>query len=251
MPRSRRNPYKELEGRLGYRFRKRVLLEEALTHPSYRFENDAAMADNQRLEFLGDAVLALATASRLYEKHTATDEGFLTACRSLVTRGRTLAQIARELGLGDYLRVGCGEENSGGRQRASNLEDALEAVLGAAFLDGGLKAALKVFDRLFVPLLESLKGDLWAGNPKGELQEYSQKRWQVSPTYSLVRQEGPPHDVRFTIGVRLPDGRYDTGTGRSKQEAERRAATALLAVMRETDATAKPADGGEASANGG
>ena len=166
-----RRPYKELEQQLGYRFRRVGFLKTALMHRSYRFENAGVSEDNQRLEFLGDAVLGCLSAGFLYDKHADHDEGKLTSFRSQITSGKALAECAGGLDLGRFLMIGTGEINSGGRERSSNLADALEAIIGAAYLDGGMKAARKVFNRLFVPMIDRLDGDVWADNPKGKLQE--------------------------------------------------------------------------------
>ncbi len=229
----RKNPYRPLEKRLGYRFRRRKMLEAALTHPSFRVESGDDVMDNQRLEFLGDAVLGMAAAAHLYKGMGDIGEGMLTSLRSQITRGRALAGLARELRIGEFLRMGRGEEGSGGRDRQSNLEDALEAVIGAIYLDGGFKAAQKVFKRVFVPVIDELSDDMWAGNPKGKLQEFSQRRWKESPSYDVLKQDGPPHATTFTVSVTLRDGRNRRGKGRSKQEAERRAAKKLLEALGE------------------
>jgi len=227
----RKNPYKELEKSIGYSFKKTSLLETALMHRSFRFENSGITSDNQRMEFLGDAVLGFVMAAHLYEKHKDADEGDLTSFRSQTTNGQILAELARAVDLGVFIRMGKGEEGSGGRRRESNLTDALESIIGAAYLDGGMKAVLKIFNKLFVPLLGSLNGDVWAGNPKGKLQEYSQKKWKNSPHYSIVSKEGPPHSVLFTVEVELPDGNVGMGKGRNKQEAEARAAADVLSCL--------------------
>lgn len=224
----RPNPYKDLEKMLGYSFRKRALLETALTHRSYRFENHGVTTDNQRMEFLGDAVLGLLTAAYFYDRFHDLDEGCMTSFRSQITSGQALGEVAHGIRLGDFLRIGRGEEKSGGRKRASSLADALEAVIGAAFLDGDTKAVKKVFEKLFVPMIETLSGDVWSGNPKGKLQEYSQRYWKSSPLYQVISRDGPAHAATFTVEVRLRDGTHGTGKGRNKQEAESRAASALL-----------------------
>jgi len=229
----RKNPYKSLEKRLGYRFRNRKMLEAALTHPSFRVESGDDIMDNQRLEFLGDAVLGMAAAAHFYKEMRDIDEGRMTSLRSQITRGHALAGLARSLGVGAFLRMGRGEDGSGGRDRKSNLEDALEAVIGAIYLDGGFKAAQKVFKRVFVPVIDELSDDVWAGNPKGKLQEFSQRRWKESPVYAVLKQEGPPHATKFTVSVTLRDGRSQRGKGRSKQDAERRAAKTLLESLGE------------------
>jgi ribonuclease-3 len=224
----RRNPYRDLEKQIGYKFRKRKLLEAALTHRSFRFENEEISQDNQRLEFLGDAALGFLTAVYVYQEFDERDEGFLTSLRSRATSGRTLASIAVGVDLGRHLKIGKGEKGSGGRRRPSNLADALEAITGAAFLDGGMKAAEKVFKKLVIPLINSLSHDVWDGNPKGKLQEYAQRRWKKGPHYRLVHKEGPQHSALFTVQVVLPDGIEATGQGKNKQNAEAQAAHAAL-----------------------
>jgi len=224
----KKNPYLELEKKIGYAFRRRELLEVALTHRSFRFENAGVSEDNQRLEFLGDAVLGFLTAAFLYDKHDTSDEGVLTSLRSQTASGKALARFAREAGLGEAVRLGMGEERSGGRKRASLLADTLEAIIGAAYLDGGMKGCGKIFRKLLVPRLEELSGDVWEHNPKGKLQEYSQKRWKKSPVYKVVDRAGPAHATLFTVSVRLENGLHAEGHGQSKQEAETRAAQGLL-----------------------
>jgi len=224
----RKNPYRQLEKNIGYTFKRRKFLATALTHRSFRFENAGVSVDNQRLEFLGDSVLGFLTAAFLYEKHDTSDEGVLTSLRSQTTSGKALARVAREVGLGEVARLGTGEERSGGRKRASLLADTLEAVIGAAYLDGGMKGCRKVFRKLFVPRLDELSGDIWANNPKGKLQEYSQRYWKKSPVYKVVNRAGPAHATLFTVEVSLENGLRATGHGQSKQDAETTAARSLL-----------------------
>ena len=223
-----KDPLKILQKKLGYKFRDINLLEMALTHRSCRFENKAVNVDNQRLEFLGDAVLGFMTAAYLYEENHNDAEGVLTTLRSRVTSGKALAALASDIGIGEYLLVGKGEEHSGGRTRRSNLTDAIEAILGAVYIDGGLKGFKKVFDHFFPALINSLDGDLWAANPKGKLQEYSQAQWKTSPVYHLVDEGGPAHAAVFTVEVEVNGKRVGHGIGGSKQEAERKAAAMAL-----------------------
>lgn len=227
----RRNPYRDFEKILGYRFRDRSLLETALTHRSFRFEKSDANEDNQRLEFLGDAVLGLATAAHLYKEFKDKDEGWLTSLRSQVASGKALAALAREIHIGDFIRFGKGEELSGGRRRASNLTDALEAVVGAAYQDGGMKAVDSLFRKIFLPLFHRLEGDVWADNPKGKLQEYAQRVWRGSPHYHVVRRDGPAHAMTFTVEVTVGEGKTGVGRGRNKHEAECEAAVDLLSNL--------------------
>ncbi len=226
----RENPYRELEKAIGYRFKDRDLLEQALIHPSYRYETKEVCADNQRLEFLGDAVLALLTASHLYQHCGAIDEGGLTQRRSQVTSGKALAAIGESIGIGTYLKMGKGEARSGGHNRQRNRTDALEALFGAAWLDGGLRAAQKVFAKLLVPALRELdRGDkLLEANPKGRLQELAQSRWKQAPIYELLATTGPAHKAEFTVEVVLPDGRRWAGRAGGRQGAEVLAARRAL-----------------------
>jgi ribonuclease-3 len=227
-----KSPWRDLERDLGYRFRCRALLEVAFVHRSYRFENPGLEEDNQRLEFLGDAALNLASASYLYEAASKCSEGELTAMRSRLTSGKMLARVARSLGLGVYLRIGRGEEVTGGRTRDSTLEDTFEAVMGAVYLDGGLKAVQGVFKRVLRPHIE-LGKDAWTDNPKGQLQEVCQRVLKVNPRYRLTSRTGPPHESVFQVEVMVVGGKVATGQGRNKQEAERAAAVTMLAVLRD------------------
>lgn len=218
---------KEIEKKLGYRFKKRDLLELALLHPSYRHENPDAGEDNQRLEFLGDAALGLAAASDLYAEFSEHNEGSLTQMRSRLANRSTLAALARDLKLGDYLLLGRGEERSGGRQRASNLTDAMEAVIGAVYLDGGQKAVQKIFRRLWADELNRQQADE-IDNPKGRLQEYCQKKWKVSPSYRVTSETGPSHAKEFVCVAYIKGEAYGTGYGSNKRDAEMAAARETL-----------------------
>lgn len=219
---------RELERKLGHRFRNRTLLEAALTHRSFRFEQEHADDDNQRLEFLGDAVLGLMTAEYFYLRDAGHREGHLTRQRSQVCSGRTLAKLAREIGLDAHLRVGKGEEASEGRTRPSNLSDAMEALVGAVYLDGGWRGARRMFQRVFAPYAEQVSREEGEENPKGCLQEYCQGRWKENPVYVVAEISGPPHARTYAVEVRLPDGTHAAGRGGSKRLAESAAARSLL-----------------------
>ncbi len=223
-----KNPYRELEKKIGYTFGKRSLLETALTHRSYRFENDAVDWDNQRLEFLGDAALSLVAADYMYRKMDDLDEGAMTSFRSQITSGKALTKIARDLDMGVFVRIGKGEERTGGRSRHSTLEDALESVVGAAYLDGGVKAVEKIFKRVFAPIVRNMSLDVWGGNPKGKLQEYGQRKYRKGPQYRIVEKSGPPHAVVFKVEVLLGEKVCGAGQGRNKRLAEVRAAEDAL-----------------------
>jgi ribonuclease-3 len=225
--------FAELQLRIGYKFRSEDLLFLALTHPSIAHEQNNPSPHNQRLEFLGDAILGAVLSQQLYDKFTEADEGLLTKSRAKLVNATSLAAHGRELGLGAYLIISRGEENSGGRARASTLADAFEALLGAIFLDGGYDAA-----RAFI--LQEFAGDyaelaLPAGieNPKGELQELLQAKSPVAPVYQLISAEGPDHDRNFVCAV-LHDGvELAQGSGKSKKAAESDAALAALKKLRE------------------
>ena len=224
----RKHPYRKLERSIGYSFRKRKLLETALIHRSFRFETEGVDSDNQRLEFLGDAVLGFVAGAFVFKRFASKQEGFLTSLRSQIISGKALAEIAAKLKLGEYLQVGKGEAKSGGRCRPSTLADALEAVIGAAYLDGGMKAAEKIFRKVFIPEAEDLGEDVWAGNPKGRFQKVAQKKWRKAPEYRVVGREGQPHARVFTVEVVVDDRVMARGSGNSKQNAESVAAANAL-----------------------
>lgn len=224
----RKRLYGALEKRIGYRFRDQALLDMALTHRSFRFETSETRYDNQRLEFLGDAVLGFLAAEELYRDNPSKEEGYLTSERSKVTSGRAFARVAADLDLGAYLKLGKGELKSGGTERESNLADAFEALFGACYLDGGLPAAKRVFDKIIAPLLAAEETDRWAHNPKGALQERCQRKYKQSPTYHVIAAEGPGHARCFTVEVILGDHVRGIGRGSSKQEAEINAAMDAL-----------------------
>jgi len=197
--------------------------------------------DNQRLEFLGDAVLGLVTAGHLYAAHQDHDEGELTDLRSSLTSGKALAQIGRGIELGDFVRMGRGEEQSGGRYRPSLVADALEAVIGAAYLDGGMKAVEKIFRTLFIPALEAGARGRGLDNPKGRLQELSQGRFHREPVYRCVREEGPPHHRMYVVEVLVNGEPKGQGIASSRRVAEAEAARqAVRALTREASENGSP-----------
>lgn len=224
-----RRPKTPLEERLGYRFRRVELLEQALTHSS--LANERGTTDHsERLEFLGDAVLGLVAARWLYDSRPDLPEGALSKLKAHLVSSRALVGYARTLGVGEALQLGVGEERSGGRTKQSLLADALEAVFGAAYLDGGLGAA----ERVIVPLLS---GEVEARprphevDAKTRLQELTQGRGGALPEYRLVSETGPPHDRVFTVLCRLGTGVEAAAEGRSKKQAEQAAAAAVLARL--------------------
>ena len=230
--------FADFQTRLAYAFRDDGLLRLALTHPSVAHETGAPSPHNQRLEFLGDAVLQLVLTRELYEKFPEFDEGPLTKARAKLVNRRTLAEHARSLDLGAHLILSRGEESSGGRERASTLADAFEALLGAIFLDGGFDAArafvLREFNAELAPAPESGLPDI--ENPKGELQELLQARSPAAPEYRLISATGPDHDRMFECTVEHEGVELARGRGKSKKAAESDAALAALKKLREEKA---------------
>ena len=228
---SQKSEYRRLERTIGYTFRRKNLLATALIHRSYRYESAGVETDNQRMEFLGDAALGFVAGAYMYQRYTDRAEGFLTALRSRLTSGKALAAIAQSIELGESIKVGRGEERSGGRGRHSNLADALESVLGAAYLDGGLKAVEKIFKKIFVPVLDEMDDDVWSGNPKGRLQELAQRRHRSAPDYRLVEEKGPSHARLYVVEVEVGGQVVGRGVGRNKRVAEAQAAEKALARL--------------------
>lgn len=220
--------YRKLEQEIGYRFKKKALLQLALTHPSHRYENDEMEDDNQRLEYLGDAVLSLISAEYLFNNNPDAREGDMSKLRSRLTQDRKLALIGANIGISEFLLLGVGERKNGGAERASNLADAVEAIIGAAWMDGGARAANKIFKKVFVPELGELQeAPAKKANPKGELQELAQSLGHGIPEYETIETEGPEHDRLFTVKV-TACGTSWRAKASSKREGERQAA--LLAV---------------------
>lgn len=216
-----------LEERLGYRFENRALLKQALTHTSYANE-EGLREHNQRLEFLGDSVLGLIAADRLYRSRPAAPEGELSLVKSHVVNDEALARCARRLDLGSGLRLGRGEERSGGRAKQSLLACALEAVIGAVYLDGGLRAARRLVEPWIDPEAAEAMDALDA---KSDLQESLQGRGLEPPSYRHVGRDGPDHDPVFHVECWVGGRAVAAASGRSKKEAERRAAARALAGM--------------------
>jgi ribonuclease-3 len=218
-----------LAARFGYVFRTPALLQQALIHSSYAFEQGGgADIDNERLEFLGDAVLALAVGHLLYTSYPAMREGELTRLRAALVNEGHLAVMARELGLGEHLLLGRGEEGSAGREKPSILSCAHEAVVGAIYEDGGFDAAMAVIRHHFSPWLETRRQNLLQADAKSGLQELLQERYGEAPVYAVDSESGPDHAKRFTVSVRFRGQVLGSGTARSKKEAEQRAAAAAL-----------------------
>lgn len=209
-------------------FKNPHLLRRALTHRSYLNENPDITADNERLEFLGDAVLDLVIAALLYHRLPEMQEGRLTRLRAALVRTERLAAVARELDLGAQLFMGRGEEESGGRGRDSLLCDALEAIIGAYYLDSGLEAVRTFVEPLFQPVLEQVLRERADIDAKSLLQEWSQAQSGTAPHYVIVDGAGPDHERTFTAQVVLGDQVAGQGVGRNKRAAEQAAAVDAL-----------------------
>ncbi|MBE0597702.1 MAG: ribonuclease III [Desulfuromonadales bacterium] len=221
-----------LVGKIGYRFTDQALLRQALTHKSFSNEqSENREPHNERLEFLGDAVLQLVVSDLLYQNFPALPEGELTRIRAEVVGEPRLAAIGRDLGLGDCLRLGRGEEKSGGRDKESLLADAVEALLGAVFLDGGLEGGAPLIARLFGAAIDQSARRKYGVDHKTRLQELLQARYGTPPEYRLVRAEGPDHERRYTVEVGLGEQSFGRGCGRTKKAAEQEAAEAALHTL--------------------
>lgn len=223
------NPYHELEKKLGIRFKNRELLDMVFVHRSYVNEHPSEKKDhNERLEFLGDAVLELVTTEFLYRTFPESQEGELTTLRSALVKGKHLAEVSQELGLGSYLYLSRGEEKSGGRKKHYLLANAIEALIGALYLDRGFKIAHAFIDRF---ILQGLGNILQRGlhiDPKSRFQEYAQERLGITPTYRVLLEVGPDHNKTFTVAACLGDECVAEGKGPSKQKAEQEAALRAL-----------------------
>lgn len=218
-----------LQQTLGVSFNDPSLLEQALVHSSYINENPGlAPVSNERLEFLGDAVLGLVVAEKLYQDFPHFTEGEMTRLRAALVRRDTLARMARAIKLGDYLYLGKGEEASGGRRKPANLAGALEAVIAAIFLDQGSTTTRDFIVRLSNEELLKVASQGAGVDYKSQLQELIQAREQETPTYRIVEAVGPDHDKRFTVEVRAGDSVLGRGSGKGKKVAETEAARAAL-----------------------
>jgi len=225
-----------LEAALGHRFNNPALLTLALTHPSLAHELGGGQQHNQRLEFLGDAVLQLVITTRLYEQFPELGEGPLTQARAQMVNRSTLAQHGAHLNLGEHLVLSRGEETSGGRARASTVADAFEALVGAVFMDAGYEKARDVVLRVYQELLGELEVLPNLSNPKGELQELLQATSPEPPRYEVKSSTGPDHNRNFECAVHHHGEELGRGFGRSKKLAESSAALAALQRLRSAGA---------------
>jgi ribonuclease III len=224
-----------LQQRIGYSFADPERLARALTHRSFGAEH------NERLEFLGDAVLSLAVSSLLFDHFSGSDEGDLTRVRAHLVREESLHRAALQLGLPDVVQLSEGEARGGGAQRASILADALEAVIGAAFLDGGFDAAQGIVARIFGEIIATTDKGSWNKDPKTELQEWLQARHLAVPSYRIVNTRGQAHAQTFDVECAVPTlGLAELGEGRSRRIAEQEAARRMLVALHALDQPGGP-----------
>jgi ribonuclease-3 len=229
MNEERERALKALQKKIHYRFRSLDLLNQGLRHKSFVHEElEAGGQDNERLEFLGDAVLDLVISHLIMERHPEYSEGNLSRLRAAVVNQARLARIAEELDLGKYLLLGKGEEMTGGRRKHSILAASLEAVLAAVYTEGGYKKAFGVISRLFSSYLETAEKEGFTQDFKTKLQEVSQETLKAAPHYLLVKEFGPDHDKVFGVKVLIQEKVAGIGAGKSKKEAEQRAARRTL-----------------------
>jgi ribonuclease-3 len=221
-----------LEQRLGHSFRDRCLLERALTHSSCAHESGAGVADNEPLEFLGDAVLSFLVAEMIFRPEPLASEGSMSRTKAWLVSDAHLADIARDLGLGEHLRLGVGEEKSGGRSKPSLLAGAMEALLAAVFLDGGVEAARGMVEREFGRQMEQTPRNGPLADAKTTLQEALQGKGLAAPTYRVVEESGPDHRKSFRVQALLDGRLLGEGSGASKKAAEQEAAREALITWR-------------------
>jgi len=225
----------QLQERLGYRFGDRAILLQSLTHTSYghefQAEKSVAMRDNERLEFLGDAILDVIVSDILLEAFPNANEGYLSKMRAAVVNEKTLAEVSRSIGLQDCVRLGKGESQTGGNQKPSILSCAFEALIAAIYLDGGFNAVYPVVRHLFAPMFVEERELMAFYDHKTQLQEMVQARWKVTPTYHLLQTQGPDHAKTFQVEVRMNGKQLAVAQGSSKKEAEQNAARTAIQTV--------------------
>lgn len=218
----------DLESVIGYTFENKDLALTAITHPSYRAEQKVEVLDNQRMEFLGDAVVELIVSKALYSKFPDKNEGEMSQMRSAVTNRYPLSKMAQEAELGSFLMLSKGEQKAGGAERESTLCDVFEALVCAIYLDGGFESAELFYWNFFDKCKFDLEHAVNNFNPKGAVQEYTQRVFKCRPEYKLEKVEGPEHDPLYTVTLIVNDEVWGQGVGASRKLAESRAAEAAL-----------------------
>ncbi|HYM64976.1 MAG TPA: ribonuclease III [Candidatus Sulfotelmatobacter sp.] len=220
-------------------FKNKKLFDQAFTHRSYLNEIKEKLSSNERLEFLGDSIISFVVSQYLYEKYPYFDEGVLTNIRSLLVNTKSLAQIAKSLDFGKFLKLSRGEEESKGRQNQSLLADSFESYVGALFIDQGIDIVSTFLEEIFVPKAEEIAKNKSFKDPKSLLQEYVQSKKQNSPSYKVLQESGPAHARNFRIGVYINSKLIGEGLGKSKREAEENAAEKALTFFRASRAIEK------------
>ena len=226
-----------IQNKLNIHFEDREILFRSLVHDSFVYENDEIKRSNERLEFLGDSILGMVISHLLYEKYPGWDEGEMALFKSHLVSAESLAGCARKIKLGDYLFLGKGEDASGGRDRESILSDAMEALIGAIYLDRGFDTVQKFIKDIFG---DCLNVDSPIKDYKSHLQEFSQKRFKSLPNYNVIEEYGPPHKKVFRVRVEVHDQFKGEGQGSSKKEAEQKAARNLLDNIEKNPEVSKP-----------
>lgn len=241
----------EIEKKLKVTFKNKELLKRAFTHRSYLNENNSVKEHNERLEYLGDAVLEFLVSKYLYTQFPDTPEGELTSYRSASVKTDTLAEISRSLDYGSYLFMSKGEEKTGGREKDYLLANTFEAVLGALYLDQGMCECEVLLKRILFPRIDHIVKHHLDIDAKTRFQEISQEQHRLTPTYQLLSEIGPDHNKEFTMGVYIGDTEYGRGQGSSKQRAEEAAAVKalekILAEQREDSPKEEPSENGSVS----
>lgn len=226
------NNYDTLEAKLGVKFKDKALLEKAFTHRSYLNEHrENGLENNERLEFLGDAVLELIISSDLYKNYPEKPEGELTNIRAAVVRTESLAEESRKLGFGEYLKMSKGEEDSGGKDKDYLLANTFEAVLGAIYLDQGFDVCVSYLSRTLLHKVSNIIENNLFIDPKTQAQELIQAQFKVTPLYEVVKEDGPDHDKTFTVALIVNQKELGRGTGSSKQKAEEEAAKIAIETI--------------------
>jgi len=226
----------EIEKKLGVIFHNKSLLKRAFTHRSYLNENRGQnLQNNERLEFLGDAVLELLISSELFYKYPDKAEGELTGIRSALVRTESLAKESRKIKVGEYLLMSKGEEDSGGKDKDYLLANTFEAILGAMYLDMGFEECKKFVSRTLLEKLDDIVDNELFIDPKTKVQELIQAKYKVTPTYSIIKEEGPDHDKYFTVALKVNKKNFTEGYGASKQKAEEDAAQAAIDLLESND----------------
>lgn len=226
------NNYNDIEKKLGVIFKNKDILNTALIHRSYINENRGKnLENNERLEFLGDAVLELIISDYIYTKYPTKPEGELTAIRSAIVRTESLADESRKLDVGQYLLMSKGEEDSGGKSKEYLLANMYEALLGAIYLDNGFSECQKYVERTLLKKVDSIVSEGLFIDPKTKVQEILQSRFKITPTYEIISEEGPDHDKYFTMALKVGNKKISEGHGTSKQKAEEDAAQNAIGLL--------------------